>query len=251
MAASTTTAPPHRDRLDSFGFDDGREQGLREYIFARPDLETSLRNNPKAVLAAISEYTAKKRMITFGEVKINKCRELLAQMNPAPKTLIELGTYVGMSAIGWGDILKSLNPGEESRCKVFAMELDPKFAAIARDLVDLAGLKDIVTVLEGPAADNIRALKTSHTIDKVDVAFFDQWQESYKADLMVCEECGIFRVGSTILADNTDIPGTPDYNQYLEESGSRQGGVKYQNVKHETASEVAKIVLASTVLEVA
>lgn len=163
-------------------FNDGREVGLREYIFSRSDVETTLRNNPQAIIDAISEYTSQKGMITLGRAKINKCSDLLAQLNPPPSTMVELGCYVGMSAIGWGDALRKLNAttttgtGQQDRTtRVFTTELDKTFASIARDLIALAGLEDIVTVLEGPAGESIRSIKTLGQIDKVDVMFFDHW----------------------------------------------------------------------------
>ncbi|KAI1623508.1 S-adenosyl-L-methionine-dependent methyltransferase [Exophiala viscosa] len=220
---------------------------LHSYIFSRPDLEANLRNNPNAILSAIDDYTAAQRMITFGLLKITKCRELLSQMDPPPKVLVELGTYIGNSAIGWGEMLRSLNP-TKAGCRVFTCELDPTFASIARDLIDLAGLSDIVTVLEGAAAaDSLRSLKTEGVVDKADVLFFDHWQEAYLPDLKLCEELQLLRKGSLVLADNTAIPGTPDYNAYL---ASGEGPVKYHNVPHETSAKNAKIVLASTVVDI-
>lgn len=151
-------------------------------------------------------------MITFGLPKITKCRELLAQMNPRPKILIELGTYIGNSAIAWGEMLQTLNPDHKTtECKVITMELDKNFAAIARSLIDLAGLSDVVTVLEGAAAGNLWLLKSEHFLDKVDVLFLDHWQEAYLPDLKLCEELQLFRKGTLVLADNTDVPGKTTY----------------------------------------
>ncbi|KAK6382246.1 hypothetical protein LTS17_004133 [Exophiala oligosperma] len=229
---------------DAFGFNDGREVGLRDYIFSRPDVETKLRNDPQAVIDAISEYNAKKGMITLGRAKIDKCNDLLSKLDPPPKTLVELGCYVGMSAIGWGDSLKKLNESTSETCKVFTTELDETIASVARDLIALAGLDDVVTVLDGPAAETIRKIKTEGQIDTVDVMFFDHWQEAYLPDLKECENLRVLRKGTLILADNTDVPGTPDFNQYLEDSN------KYHVERYETEAKMAKIVLAATVIEV-
>jgi len=233
--------------MPGLGFNDGREKGLHEFVFSRPDLETSLRGNPGAVLAAIEEYTSEqKSMITFGLSKIQKSCELIAAVRPPPKVLLELGTYVGCSAIGWGQVMRSLHP----EAQVLTMELNEELAGIARDLIDLAGLSDVVTVLSGPAEEHIRSLKKAGDLGEIDVLFLDHWQDRYVPDLQVCEELGLFHKGSLVLADNTDIPGAPDYVAYVKASA---GAVKYDTVAHEARVEKGNpstIILASTVTEV-
>lgn len=183
-------------------------------------------------------------MIIYSEVKLEKSRSILAAMDPPPKILLEAGTYIGNSAIAWGEMLRTLNGGPESAAaegiKVFTFELDADFVRIARDLVDLAGLSDIVTVLQGKSTDLIRKLKDEEgsAIDRIDVLFLDHWEEAYLPDLQLCEDLALLHRGSIILADNTDYPGAPEYLSYVKAGGRGGGGhVKYESVSHETDSK--------------
>ena len=173
-------------------------------------------------------------MMIYVDTKLEKSRSLLAEMTPPPKVLIEAGTYVGNSAVAWGGMLRSLNGGNTTGLKVFTLEMNPNFAKIARDLIDLAGLSDIVTVLEGKSTDSIRSLKEKHGIDQIDVLFLDHWEEAYLPDLQLCEDLGLLHKGALILADNTDIPGAPTYLKYVKAGGRGEGHVKYESVSHTT-----------------
>ena len=152
-----------------------------------------------------------------------------------PKVLVELGAYVGSSAVAWGQILRDLDQGQAA-CRVFTVELEPAFASISRDLISLAGLSDVVTVLQGQSGDILRTLKAEHGVDKIDVLFIDHWEKFYLPDLQLVEELGLFRKGSLVLADNTDNPGTPAYLAYVKKGGSGEGGVRYESVSHKTVA---------------
>lgn len=184
-------------------------------------------------------------MMTFKPAKLEKCRALLADMSPRPKILVELGGYVGSSAVAWGQMLKALNgdsqEGDEKKIRVFSMELDEEFAAIACDLVGLAGLEDVVTVLRGQSTELLHELRTTHGVDKIDVLFLDHWEEFYLPDLRACEDLGLLKPGGLILADNTDYPGAPEYLAYVKAGGqtgrrgrSARSAVKYQSTSYET-----------------
>jgi catechol O-methyltransferase len=197
-----------------------------------------LRNNPKAIVHAIEEFTHQQRMIIYSEIKLEKSRSLLAEINPPPKVLLEAGTYVGNSAIAWGDMLRTLNGGNAEGVKVFTFELNSEFVNIARDLVELAGLSDIVTVVQGKSTDSIRRLKEESGLAQIDVLFLDHWEEAYLPDLQLCEDLSLLHKGSVILADNTDFPGAPEYLKYVKAGGrGGEGHVKYESVSHSTASK--------------
>ena len=101
------------------------------------------------------------------------------------------------------------------KCKVFSCELDPSFVRITRDFVELAGLNDIVEIVHGPAAESLKKVKHEGRLNKTDVLFIDHWEKFYVADLRVCEELGLLQSGSVVIADNTGIPGAPDYVEYV------------------------------------
>lgn len=153
----------------------------------------------------------------FQQPKVNAARRTLEQLDPKPRVLVELGGYVGKSAIAWGDMLQGFHA--DRHVKVFSMELEPDLVRIIRDFVETAGLADIIEVIEGQSGDSLRNLKMEKGIEKIDVLFLDHWEKFYLSDLKVCEELRLLRVGSVVVADNTDMPGAPDYLRYVEEGG--------------------------------
>lgn len=168
-------------------------------------------------------------MMVYQPEKIEVSKSILKSMQRKPKVLVELGTYVGTSAVAWGAILKEIN-GEgdgEGDAKVYSIELDPLFVSIARDFISLAGLDHTVEIVNGQSGTSLKALKDDGKIDAIDVLFLDHWEKFYVEDLKICEDLGLLRVGSVIIADNTDMPGAPDYLEYVR-GGGREGKVRYE-----------------------
>lgn len=173
--------------------------------------------------------------MTFKQAKIDESRTLLASMDPPPTVLVELGTYIGNSALAWGDLLRSTNLGKADKVpQVFAVEPEAEFVEIARDFVDLAGLSDIVVVIKGFSGEFLRTLKSEHGVDKIDVLFMDHWEDAYLPDLRLVEELGFLHPGSLILADNTDVPGAPEYLEYVRSGQRTRSGFRYQTKTHDT-----------------
>jgi catechol O-methyltransferase len=219
--------------ISSFQYNDGREQALIEFIRAQP--RSKLQNNPSAVTDAIFDFNKNHTwMMLYSPEKVVESRKILEQMDPKPKVLVELGTYVGSSAVAWGQMLRDL-AGADAR--VYAVELEPAFVAVARELVELAGLRDVVTVCAGASVDVVRRLLRDGALREgaLDVLFLDHWERYYVPDLQLCEDLRLFRKGSVVLADNTDMPGAPDYLEYVR-SGGREG-----NVKLETRTVIAPV----------
>lgn len=163
-------------------------------------------------------------MITFKQPKVDIARQYLSKLTPQPKVLVELGGYVGKSAIAWGDMFRSFHP--DGSAKVFSCELEEKFVGIITDFIDIAGLQGTVKVLQGPSGESLRSLRQKEGVDFIDVLFLDHWEECYLPDLKTCEELRLLRVGSVVLADNVDMPGAPEYLKYVE--GDGEGGWKYR-----------------------
>lgn len=151
-------------------------------------------------------------MINVGEHKGRILAELLAEEKP--KVLVELGGYVGYSAILFADAMRRAVGGSE-HVRLFSLEFDAEFASIARDLVDIAGLSDMVTFVVGPAAESLKKMKADGTLDNIDLLFLDHVEDLYESDLKVAEEAGLLKKGALIVADNVVRPGAPKYRAYV------------------------------------
>lgn len=174
-------------------------------------------------------------MMTFQTSKIAIAKEILKAQIPAPKVLLELGCYVGSSAVAWGAMIKELNTGDLTGCKIYTCELDAGIAEVAETINALAGLSDVVEVVIGTSTDSIRMLKREGKISNIDVLFIDHWEEFYLPDLLVCEDEGLLKKGAVVLADNVDKPGAPKYLEYVQKGGrGAEGGVKLETKSYWT-----------------
>lgn len=177
--------------------------------------------------------------MVFRGPKLSIAREALESMPVSPKIIAEFGTYVGCSAVAWGAILKDIHGSNaaEKGCRVYTFELDPEMVRLSRELTQLAGLDDIVHVLEGPASDSLKKLYDEGFVTRggVDMVFIDHWEKYYLPDLQLCEELGVFRKGSLVMADNTDFPGAPQYLNYVRAGGT--GPVRYESKGYDSKAQ--------------
>lgn len=134
-----------------------------------------------------------------------------------PSTVVELGGYLGYSAILFADTMRRAHEQGQGagELKVWSLEMEAEFAAIARQLVDLAGLSDIVTVVVGPAEDSLRKLVKEGELKAVDLFFLDHVEELYVQDFKVYEELGLLKKGTVVVADNVVRPGAPEYRELV------------------------------------
>ncbi|KAL5337507.1 hypothetical protein BJX70DRAFT_389269 [Aspergillus crustosus] len=192
-------------------FDDGREIELLHFVYSHPDLE-SIRGSPDKVLDAIDEYgRTKKYLMNVGEDKGRIVCDLIAEVKP--KTMVELGGYVGYSCILFGDAVRKAGGS-----RYYSLEMNPEFAAVIMSLVDLAGLSDIVKVVVGPSDASIARLYSEAKLSHIDLLFLDHYKPAYVTDLKFCEETGLVASGSVLAADNVIKPGNPPYLEYVRGS---------------------------------
>ena len=137
---------------------------------------------------------------------------VIAQHKPA--TVLELGGYIGYSAIMFGSAMR-----EAGGKKYYSIEKSPLFAAVATSLVDLAGLRDTVRVVVGSGAEGIQRLHDEGSLPaQVGMTFFDHHKPSYTADLKLCERLGLIGKGTVLVADNMILPGNPPYAEWVRAS---------------------------------
>ncbi|KAJ5953072.1 uncharacterized protein N7479_011485 [Penicillium vulpinum] len=224
---------------------------LREFIFSKPT--SNFTNNPWALANAIEDFANQVgHMMIFRQAKVDVAREKLLTQQPAPRTIVEFGTFVGKSALAWGAILRDIHGDKvPDDVNIYTFDPDPQMVALTKDFVKLAGVEDFVHVLEGPGSDCLRTLHAEGKVTTVDMAFFDHWEKFYLSDLKLVEELKLWRVGSLAIADNTDFPGAPDYLAYVRAGGNGiSGSVKYETKSFETSGRRGgpSIVEISTVM---
>jgi catechol O-methyltransferase len=208
------------------------------------------------VLQAIDDYSRATNtlLINFKLPKIDASRAVLSRLAPPPKTLVELGTYVGGSAVGWGSIMRDVNGGRAEGVRVLCCEFDDEFVSIAGDHVKLAGVDDVVRIVPGKSSESLRRMKEDGTLDKIDVLFLDHFKGYYLPDLKLCEDLGLFHEGTIILADNMDPrPELPEYVQYVRGGGrGGDGTVKYESYSVATSDNPDRpnVVEVTTVVKV-
>lgn len=133
--------------------------------------------------------------MNVGEYKSGTVVDLIRSVKP--ETMVELGGYVGYSAIAFGAAFK-----EAGGKRYYSLEYNPEFGAVIASLVDLAGLRDVVKVEIGPASSSLRRLHEEGALRRIDLMFLDHVKPLYRPDLKLCEELGLVGPGSVLAADN-------------------------------------------------
>ncbi|KAL5593586.1 hypothetical protein FOBRF1_012688 [Fusarium oxysporum] len=204
-------------------WNDGREAVLLRWLYDHPNFP-NMRNNPQVICEAMDEFAAQRDfLINIGPDKGEKIATLITETKPS--VFVEVGGYVGYSALFLGNALKNThkdNQDAKNKAVYWSLEADPVFAGIAMNLVDLAGLSDVVKVITGKAADSLTRLKEEGKLESVDMLFLDHVEELYVTDLQVVESLGLLKKGSHIVADNVLRPGAPEYKQYVKEHKSME-----------------------------
>lgn len=149
--------------------------------------------------------------MNVGDDKGKIVRDLIAEVKP--QTMVELGGYVGYSALLFGDAVK-----RSGGKRYYSLERNPEFAAVIMSLVDLAGLSDVVKVIVGPSAESIKRLHAEGVLNHIDLMFLDHYKPAYTTDLKLCEHLKLIKPGSVLAADNVIKPGNPPYLEYVRSS---------------------------------
>lgn len=155
-------------------------------------------------------------LINIGSDKARVVSDVVARERP--KIIVELGGYLGYSAILFAQQTLLQSSKNDQPPKVWSLEFEPAFAAIAEELVSIAGLSEYITVVTGTAASSLRAMHADGQLSTIDLLFIDHGEggiELYEQDLKICEELGLLAAGSCVLADNVVRPGAPDYRRYV------------------------------------
>ncbi|KAB8303187.1 hypothetical protein EYC80_004634 [Monilinia laxa] len=214
LLTNTTASPSH----------DGRETQLLAYILTRNP------TNPTDILSTMDKFSLQENfLISVRPKKADIPRDLIAQEKP--KVLVKLGGYLGYSSVLFADAMLEAHGGliDDKGLKVYSLELDPVCAAIARQIAQLAGLEDIIEVIEGVASDSIRNLVEGGKITNIDFLFIDHVEDLYEGDFKAIEALGALKMGAVVVADNVVRPGAPKYREFIR--GKKKCGWESSGVK--------------------
>ncbi|PYI15442.1 catechol o-methyltransferase-like protein [Aspergillus violaceofuscus CBS 115571] len=207
-----TTEPP------TIWHGDGREQALQAHILQHPNA-ADLRNHPAAILTEIDQWATAHNhcMMTIGPERSQPIVALIRSSSPS--VMVELGGYIGYSAIQFAAELRRATPAGTHAPRYYSLECNAAYAAVAQSLIEFAGLGDVVRVLVGEAADSLAQVARELEAEDaaVDLLFVDHWGDRYLPDLLVAERLGLLREGALVVADNVGMEGATAYARWMEE----------------------------------
>lgn len=219
---------------------DGREEAALQWV-----LQKAKKGDLDAAIDAIDDFAYKQSfLINVGDQKGKLMDAAIAKARP--KLALELGAYVGYSALRTA---RALPKGS----RLVSVEFNEKNAAITRKMIEHAGVSDRVTVVTGFIGDGgktIAKLESELGVHEgtVDFVFLDHAKEAYLPDLKTMLAKGWLKKGSVVLADNVGFPGVPDYRAYMKE----HEGKTWRTIEHATHAEYQTmfkdLVLESTYL---
>ncbi|NWJ00301.1 COMT methyltransferase, partial [Crypturellus undulatus] len=191
-----------RENITNFIMNQTKEQRILNFV-----LQNAVRGDPSSVVETIDKYCSQKEWaMNVGSEKGKILDKLLEEVNPS--IVLELGTYCGYSAVRIARLLKA-------GARLLTVEFNPEFAAIAKQMIEFAGVQDKVNILEGPSEEIIPQLKKKHEVDTLDFVFLDHWKDRYSPDTILLQECNLLRKGTVLLADNVICPGAPEFLKYI------------------------------------
>lgn len=187
---------------------DSRVTTALERMYSETEQQMHLLRERRDELERLSSASAQERADAFSDFYIPVTPEagrLLYSLVRAtrPATVVEFGMSYGISAIHLASAVRDNGSG-----RVVTTELSaPKIAAAKRTFAE-TGLDDLITVLEGDALETLAGLD-----EPVGFMLLDGWKELYLPVIRLLE--GRLSPGALIVADNTEMPDTRPYLEYV------------------------------------
>ena len=219
---------------------DGREEALRAYVLAHAragDLDD--------VIRVVDEFCYEQSfMINVGDEKGALLDDALRRA--APRTILELGTYCGYSALR---MARAMPAG----ARIVSVEFLADNAEIARAIWRHAGISDRVTAVVGTLGDGgatADRLEAEHGFGPgtVDFVFLDHDKDAYVPDLELLLDRGWLHAGTVLVADNVKMPGAPEYRAWMGEHEGRDWRTTEHSTHVEYQSLIKDLVLESEYL---
>ena len=197
------------------------------------------------ILTEIEEIAKKNSLPSIGPIKAEIIGEIIKRYRP--KKILEIGTLHGYSAIVMANFLLNVNNNDENSNNrnyhtsaneiiVTCLEIDMKFANIAKENIEKAGLSNKIEIITGDALEIIPKLDKK---DKFEMIFIDAVKNQYLAYLQLLEENELMnKEMSIVVADNVLLyeDEMEDYLDYVRNSGL------YNSYTTETTLEFTKNV---------
>mmetsp|Transcript_20237 Transcript_20237/g.28917 ORF Transcript_20237/g.28917 Transcript_20237/m.28917 type:complete len:285 (+) Transcript_20237:81-935(+) len=146
--------------------------------------------------------------------------------NKANFVAVELGTYCGYASILLASEFR--HASTSLNCHWYTAEIERSYASIAKEMVQLSGMDDVVSVhqitFDGHDTNVVEvisdALKTEDCAEgkpKIDFLFIDHDKDAYKSDLCKFEASGLIGKGTKVVADNVIFAQIQDYIEYVQQ----------------------------------
>jgi predicted O-methyltransferase YrrM len=157
------------------------------------------------ILRTIEKMSEMKFLPIIGPRKGQILVEVIKRIKP--KHILEIGTFIGYSAILMGKELGS-------DAHIITIEIDADEAKAAKENIRQAEIKPVIEVLVGDAKEVLPRIK-----DEFDMVFIDGEKREYKNYLLLIENQ--LHKGSVVVADNAGIYEKlmRDYLNYVRTSG--------------------------------
>lgn len=177
------------------------------------------------VLQDLEQIAKRQSLPSIGPVKGEILRNIISKYKP--KTILEIGTLHGYSAILMADML----PDDG---KLITIEKDTNLFSITMKNVEDAGLSHIIEVINEDGLKGILLLQKQ----KFDLMFLDAIKSEYLKYLKLAEENNLLSDRVVVVADNVLVYANEmqDYLQYVRTSG------RYNSQPTETTLEFTKNV---------
>ena len=181
--------------------------------------------DPVSVLAALDRFAREERfLMNVGPEKGPLLEEAVREAGPAAR-ILELGTFVGYSAI-----LMARHLSDEGR--LVSVDVSPTSSEIAQQMAELAGVGHRIDFVTGKSTEALETLE-----GPFDLVFLDHWKSLYKPDAELLLVRGLLRPGAVLIADNVGpMFGENPYVPWMKarpdfESRYVSGHVEYQTIE--------------------
>ena len=205
---------------------------VRNYLAGASMDDGTMKTKADQVLNAVDEFCLQRHWMMHvgkekGEILTNALKEsidkkLSEQSSDGTFVLVELGSYCGYSSILMAKECMAVY-GNKLNLKLITLEINPDYIAIARELMKLSGLEDVISLLEisynGHDTNMVELVQEELLESKgqtIDLLFIDHDKDSYKSDLTQLETSRLIRNGTRVVADNVVFAKIDDYIGYMQ-----------------------------------